>query len=228
MASPFPGMDPYLEEETHWASFQQYLIHGLNQLMVPNHNERYRTRVAERGYVLEQVLFTSVTREERREPFLEIRQRADGKLVTLVEVVSPVNKTTTSGRAAYLQKRQEAQHLRANIVEIDLVLQGSPLHDFSREKLPEWDYAVLVTRASRPDQWEIYTATLDKRLPRFRLPLAGDDRDLVIDLQTMVHKAFDQGDYSKTIPLARDPLTKLSSEQKTWIDQKLREQKLRS
>jgi hypothetical protein len=220
-------MDPFLEDEKHWNSFHSYLIHGLYQILLPSLSDRYRARVGERVYELEQVLFTSVTREERREPFIEIRQRSDGRLITLVDAVSPVNKTTTGGREAYLEKRQEVMRVRANVVEIDLVLQGTPLHDFSREKLPEWDYAVLVTRAARPEQWEIYTATIDKRLPRFRLPLAADDRDTVVDLQVAVQRAYDQGSFASTVNYLRDPLTRLSDGQKQWIAERLQEQNVR-
>ena len=107
--------------------------------------------------------------------------------MTLVDVVSPANKTTAAGREAYLEKRRESTAApSANLVEIDLVLQGQPTLDYSRDGLPDWDYAVTVTRSTQPERYEIYTATLQKRLPRFRLPLAADDRDTVLDL----HAAF--------------------------------------
>src|SRR5438270_781570 len=189
MPCPFPGMDPYLEQEKLWPTVHSLLMNTLFQVVVPGLLERYRARLQQRTYLLEQVLFTSVTREERQEPFLEIRQRSDGRLVTLVEAISPANKTSTLGRQAYLARRQEAVRTRANLVEIDLVLEGQLLHDFSRESLPAWDYSVVVTRAHRPE-YELYTATLDKRLPRFKLPLAADDRDTVIDLQQVMHRVY--------------------------------------
>ena len=228
MPSPFPGMDPYLEQEAFWPTFHQHLMNTLFQAVVPSLLERYRARVVERTYTLEQVLFTSVTREERHEPFLEIRLRSDGKLVTMIDAASPANKTTALGRQMFLDKRQEAVRAKANVVELDLVLQGQGLHDFTKENLPAWDYNVVVARTPRPDQFELYTATLEKRLPRFRLPLAGDDRDSVVDLQAVLNRAYDQAGLAPKIDYARDPATRLSDEQKLFIDQRLREQKLRT
>src|SRR5207302_1433015 len=98
--------------------------------------------------------------DRHTEEFIEIRQRGDGRLVTLLDVVSPINKTTASGRQAYLAKRLEARNCNANVVEIDLVLQGQPTLEYSRDGLPDWDYAVTVTKSNQPERHEIYTATL--------------------------------------------------------------------
>lgn len=228
MPSPLPGMDPYLEDEKLWPLFHTHLVHSLYQHLLPGLMDRYRARLAERHYVLEQALFTSIVREDHKEPYLEIRQRSDGRLVTVVDVISPANKAQGAGRTAYLNKRQESRHHNASLVEIDLVLQGQALQDYSREGLPDWDYAVTVTRSVQPDRYEIYTATVDKRLPRFRLPLASDDRDTVLDLQAAVARSYDQGDFLKQINYLRDPPTRLNDSQKKWLCDKLREQKLRS
>src|SRR5215468_7727447 len=112
---------------------------------------------------------------------------------------------TTTGRRTYLEKRQEGKSAGANLVEIDLVLQGQPTLEYSRDGLPDWDYAVTVTRATQPERHEIYSATLQKRLPRFRLPLAPDDRDTVLDLQTVFARCYDQGVFAAKIDYQRDP-----------------------
>jgi hypothetical protein len=227
MPSPFPGMDPYLEDEKVWPAFQHQLVLCLYQILLPGLVDRYRARIGQRRYVTEQALFTSVIREEHTEEFVEIRQRSDGRLVTLVDVVSPSNKTTDQGRQAYLAKRSEARAGGANLVEIDLVLQGQPTLDYSREGLPDWDYAVTVTRASHTEKHEIYSATLQKRLPRFRLPLASDDRDTVLDLYTSFTRCYDQGGFAAQIDYQRDPPVRLSDEDQQWLHETLREKKLR-
>jgi hypothetical protein len=227
MPSPFAGMDPYLEDGKLWPSFQHQMVHSLYQMLLPGLMDRYRARVCQRIYVAEQALFTSIIREEHQESLIEIRQRADGRLITIVDAAGPANKTTSEGRAAYLEKRREGQSCQCNLVEIDLVLQGAPLLDYSREGLPDWDFAVTVTRASKPDQYEIYTATLEKPLPRFRLPLAADDRDTVVDLQAAFNRAFDQGNFLEKIDYRHDPATKLDDADRAYVDQRLRRQKMR-
>jgi hypothetical protein len=220
-------MDPYLEDEALWPAFHHQLIASLYQILQPSVVDRYRARVVQRQYTTALPLFTSVLREEHREEYIEFRQRSDGRLVTLVDVVSPANKLTESGRQAYLEKRSEGKAQGANLVEIDLVLQGKPLLDYSREGLPDWDYAVTVTRAAQPDRFEIYTATLQKQLPRFRLPLAGDDRDTVVDLRTTFTRSYDQGNFAAKIDYHRDPATPLSAEDRQWLHEYLKQQKLR-
>ena len=141
------------------------------------------------------------------ESYLEIRH--GDILVTVLDIVSPGNKTTDGGRQACLKMRAEARKQGANLAEIDLVMQGQSLLDYSREGLPDWDFAVTVSRSTRPERYEIYTATLVKRLPRFRLPLATDDRDVVLDLQAAFNQCFEGGAFSQRIDYRRDPATPL-------------------
>jgi hypothetical protein len=220
-------MDPYLEDEKLWPAFHHQLVSCLYQILLPGLIDRYRARVGQRHYVTEQALFTSVIREEHVEEFIEIRQRSDGRLVTLVDLVSPTNKTTPEGRAAYLKKRTECKAGGTSLVEIDLVLQGQPMLDYSREGLPDWDYAVTVTRSTQPERYEIYTATMQKRLPRFRLPLAPDDRDTVLDLYAAFTRCYDQGNFGTKINYQRDPATRVSEENRKWLGEILKQHKLR-
>jgi len=45
MSSPFLGMDPYLEDEKRWPTFQPLVIHALYQMLLPGLMDRYRARV---------------------------------------------------------------------------------------------------------------------------------------------------------------------------------------
>jgi hypothetical protein len=220
-------MDPYLEDEALWPVFHHQLVNCLYQMLLPGLVDRYRARVGQRHYTTEQPLFTSVLREEHHEEFIEIRQRSDGRLVTLVDVVSPANKSSENGRKAYLEKRAEGKTAGASLVEIDLVLQGQPLLDYSREGLPDWDYAVTVTRSAQPDRFEIYTSTLQKRLPRFRLPLSGDDRDTVVDMHVMFGRTYEQGGFGAKIDYQREPTVPLAEEDRRWLNDLLKQQRLR-
>jgi hypothetical protein len=222
-------MDPYLENAKLWPAFQHQLLACLYQILLPGLVDRYRARVGTRAYVSEMPLFTSVIREQYAEEYIEIRNRSDGKLVTLLEVVSPANKTTPAGRQAYLDARQAAVHQRAGIVEIDLVMQGKPTLTYSRDGLPEYDYAVTVTRANSPDRYEIYTATLQKRLPKFKLPLAADDRDALLDLQAAFTRAYDLGSFANQLDYKGPPPpdVPLTDAYRSWTEELLKQMKLR-
>src|SRR4029077_4483955 len=122
-----------------------------------------------------------------------------------------------TGRAAYLDKRREARTQNASIVEIDLVIQGQPLLDYSRDGLPDWDYAVTVTRCTQPERYEIYTSTLQKRLPRFKLPLAVDDRDTVVDLQAAFARCYDQGGFAGQIDYQQPAPALSEDDDRRWV-----------
>ncbi len=220
-------MDPFLEDEKLWPSFHHHFIAHLYQILLPNLIDRYRARVGQRSYATEMALFTSIIRDEHQEEFIEIRQRNDHRLVTLVDVVSPGNKLSPQGRAAYLERRRDARAHNSSIVEIDLVLQCEPMLEYSREGLPDWDYAITVTRSAQPDRFEIYTSTLQKRLPRFKLPLAMDDRDTVVDLQTAFARSYDQTGYATIIDYQKDPPPVQDAEDRRWLNDLLVQMKVR-
>lgn len=225
MGSPFPGMDPYLEAEEHWPAFHRQIVNCLYQLLLPGLVDRYRARVGERSYVAEQALFTSVTRVEHTEPFIDVRPRGENRPVTRVEFVSPANRTTAQGRDAYLTQRDEALGTGLNLVEIDLVLQGRPPVEHPPDGSADWDYSINLARDGqllRHEGW-----ALEKRLPRFRLPLARDDRDTLVDLQSAFARAYDQGGFASKIDYGRDPVTALGEDWRRWLDDLLRGRKVR-
>jgi hypothetical protein len=209
MNNPFPGMNPYLEDAALWLNLHHWLVRTAYQCLLPRLDDRYKARIGHRQY--------SIDGTNYDEEFIEICQRADDKLVTLLDFVSPPNRTTEAGRHAYLACRRLARESGANLVDIDLVAQGQPMLDYSREGLPDWRYAVTVWRFSKPDRFEIYTATLQKRLPRFRMPLAAHERDTVIDLQAAFTRSFEQGAFASRIDYGRDPPGPLNEEERRWL-----------
>ena len=95
--------------------------------------------------------------------------------------------------------------------------------------MPDYDFAVTVTRATAPDRYEIYTSTMQKRLPKFKVPLAADDRDALLDLQTAFNRAYDLGNFGALIDYKGSPPpdVALSCANAEFLDQSLKAQKLR-
>lgn len=218
MPGPLPGMDPFLEASTIWPAYQHALCVSLYQLMQPGIADRYRVKVVSRQYTTEIVLFTSIAREPQNETYVEIRGRTDDKLITVINLLSPMNKTTAAGKAAYLATRDAAVAAKAGTVELDLLTQGTPPLEFDRTGLPPCQYTVTVTRPLTPDRFEVYAATLRTRLPKFKMPLATDDRDTVVDLQAAVFRAYDVADAAKHINYAIVPKeVSLSDDDRKWL-----------
>lgn len=203
MRSPFLGMDPYLEDGELWPQFRNWLSVNLAQSLMVGAGPRYTVGTGRRLY--------RDYPAEHGERYLHVREKPGGRLVTLLDLVSPAAKQTDAGREAFLATRQEAIGVGASVVEIDLVLGGRPTLEYSRDGLPAWDYSVTVSRATHPERYEIYTSSLSKRLPRFKVPLVADDQDTVIDLQTAFERAYDDCEVSGLIDYRRGP-------EATWSD----------
>lgn len=221
MPSPFPGMDPYLEEARLWPQFQQGFLTQLAEFIRRKVRSEYSLRLDEYNYTHTLVLFTSVVQEEHREKFLEIRAR-NGRTVTRIELLGIGIRTLSTGRQHYLRLRQATIKQGANLVEIDLLLQGQCPLPIDRSNLPAFDYLVSVVRSRRPDCCEIYTFTMDRRLPKVRIPLLPDDNDLIVDMQEIFDRTYErvlaqQLDYRKPPPVL------LSDQNARLVEQILRD-----
>ena len=58
-------------------------------------------------------------------------------------------------------------------------------------------------------------------------PLASDDRDMVVDLHTAFTRSYDQGGFSTKIDYQRDPAVALNDEDRAWLDDLLKQHKVR-
>ena len=79
-----------------------------------------------------------------RVPFLEVRDRVGGELITVLELLSPSNKRTGADRDQYLAKRGKLLNSGTHLVELDLLRGGRPLPALHR---PDCLYSIMVSRA---------------------------------------------------------------------------------
>ncbi len=145
---------------------------------------------------LDEPVVFDVAEDEIREPYIEIIEPAAGnRLITAIEVLSPDNKFGT-GRRKYLRKRREQRRGRANLVEIDILRAGKPTFHIDMDELAKkgaWRYLVAVTR--QPRRRELFPIALEKRMPRFGVPLTTSDHDVPLDLQAAFTRVCQEGPY---------------------------------
>ena len=106
------------------------------------------------------------------ERWIEIRT-AEGRLVTVIELLSPANKDT--GRERYKLKQSDYLRSTANLVEIDLLRSGRftlPVAEREVRKPAGTCYFIGVSRASRPGTREVYCCPLRERLACHSPPAA--------------------------------------------------------
>jgi hypothetical protein len=218
MPSPFPGMNPYLEQEDAWHDFHQRFPHVagsiLNQQLAPNYIVKADETVFihELAYGERQLLGRAVDVE--RHAFLEIRDRASRQIITVIELLSPTNKSAGPDRELYLSKRRQILRSPAHLVEIDL-LRGWG------ERMPHVQvpgdnfYAIFVSRAElRPDA-EVWPIRLREPLPDLPIPLRAPDADITLPLQQVLHRLYDETGYAKYI-YSGQPSPALSPADDAW------------
>lgn len=168
--------------------------------------------------------------------FVEIRDSQRGhKLVTLIEIVSPSNKLPGPDRRAYESKQMEILSSDANLIEIDLLRGGQRLLPYPELEAAVYDlapdYLVLLNRSAlREGYWmdfSLYPTDLREPLPCILVPLAGDDPDVLLDLQVAFNRTYAGGPYRRMVDYTADADPPLDAEDAAWADQLLRAAGLR-
>jgi hypothetical protein len=148
-------------------------------------------------------------------PFLEVRDRLGRELVTVIELLSPSNKRAGDDREQYLAKRRELLRSAAHLVEIDLLRGWTPM---PQERRPECDYSVMVSRAEKRRAADFWPIRLRDRLPVVPIPLRPPDAAAPVDLQEVLHRAYDGPGYEHFI-YSGEPEPRLSEKDAAWAHQ---------
>lgn len=251
MPSPFPGMNPYLEQHDVWHDFHESFMPRVRDLISAQVDPRYIVKIDEHVFIhelsAEQRRFlgradVSVGRgasrtgagyrtatavldppaegyvpaiDIERLAFVEIRDRRNRQLVTLIELLSPANKRSGGDRDQYLAKRQEVLCSTAHLVEIDLLRGGErpPL-----EALPPCDYCVMVSRSPQRPRVGLWPLQLRDRLPVIPIPLREPDPDAQLDLQNVLDDIYDKARY-ETYVYDGSPDPPLNAADESWARQ---------
>lgn len=251
MPSPFPGMNPFLEQPYAWEDFHLRFITHLGDFLDTQVGTNYFVKVESRLY-LRQVTEDSSSyiakadigisegrpghtaptatglleaplelqlllpaEEIERQSFLEICDRSDRRLVTVLELLSPTNKTPGPDHHQYLAKRRTLLRQGTNLVEIDLLRDGRRPHP---PDLPPSDYYVLVCRSRHLPRVSVWPLRLRDRLPVVPVPLADPDPDVSFDLQAMLHHVYDRAGFAKYI-YDDTPEPPLTPQDAAWAQQ---------
>jgi hypothetical protein len=246
--SPFPGMDPYLEDPAEWSTVHTLLISAIGEQLVQQVRPHYSVKIEQRVYILtpdeqrdyaivpdvvmiqRQALAATMSRAagitqptlveplvniEIRERYIEILDRRRRRVVTTLELLSPFNKRPgTSGREAFLQKRQAVFSSDVHWIEIDLLRGG----ERPAEVAGLSHYYALLKRGSIPRPYEVWYIDLHERLPVIAVPLTAPQEDVPLDLQAAFTTVYQRADYATEIDYDVEvPSPRLSSEEIAWV-----------
>ena len=189
MPSPFPGMNPYIERASVWHDFHKSWIPLVAALIGAQVLPRCFVRITEKMYFHGPLPAV----DAEGQSFLEIRDRDNHELVTVVELLSPSNKYAGPDREQYLAKALQLQRSWVHFVEIDL-LRGGPRMPWL--DMPECDYCVVVSRVERRPKAGFWPIRLRERLPEIPIPLRRGDADARVDLQHVLDRIYDAAGYA--------------------------------
>ena len=150
---------------------------------------------------------------------VEVRDVAERRLVTAIEIFSPANKFAP-GYAEYLARREALLQTHTHLLEIDLLRRGERIA--LRRPLPPAPYYVFLSRFQRRPLTAVWALPLRERLKVVPVPLLPPDPDVALDLQAAVDACFALVGYERLIDYAAAPLPALEPEDTDWAAERLR------
>lgn len=195
MPSPFPGMNPYLEQDDAWHDFHQSFMPAVRDVLSAQVDPNYFVKIEAalidapfEGYL--------PAVDVERLSYLEVRARRNRQLVAVIELLSPSNKKPGADHDQYVSKRNVLLASMAHFVEIDLLRCGERM---PVENLGPYDYCVMVSRYEQRPQVDLWPLGLRDRLPVIPIPLRSPDPDARLDVQQVLHDVYDAAHYGSYI-----------------------------
>ena len=152
--------------------------------------------------------------DEVSENFLEIHEVKTGKLVTIVELLSPVNKLHKQGREEYERKRGYVFHSWTSLVEIDLLRAGEPMPVIGAQV--KSDYRLLMSRGTHRPRAVLIAFMLRQPIPAFTLPLLPGDAEPEVALNSILHDLYRRARFDLRLDYSQPPVPALSEADGVW------------
>jgi len=147
-------------------------------------------------------------------PFLKIVDVRGRRVVTVIEMLSPANKSSGRDGDAYLAKRQEYFRSGTNLVEIDLLRSGRrPPVDSPRQPA---SYYIIVSLAADYPRAGIWSLGIREPLPTIPVPLGAGIEPVKLVLQPCLDRAYDEARFDEDIDYRQPPSPALVEPDATW------------
>lgn len=155
-------------------------------------------------------------KEEVSENYLEIHEVSTGKLVTIIELLSPANKLHTQGREDYEEKRDIIFINRTNLVELDLLRAGEPMAVVGPDV--ESDYRILVSRGAERPRARLFAFNLRQPIPDFSVPLLPGDDEPILKLGDVLHDLYQRARFDLRLDYTQPAVPPLNEEDAEWAE----------
>lgn len=248
MPSPFPGMNPYLEQDDVWQDFHQRFATFAAGIIGAQVGAEYIVRIEEHLYIHE-LPDESGRLLGRADVGVSVRSGGDtgggaGTLIAPAEVRLPA---VDVERDAYIEIRGRAGRQLVTVVELlspsnkrrgadreqylskraQLLSSGTHLVEIDLLRggprlpptdMPDCDYYALVSRAEERPRAGFWPIRLRDRLPEIPVPLRSPDADARLNLEDLLHRIYDDARYANYL-YEGEPQPPLSPSDATWARQ---------
>ena len=157
--------------------------------------------------------------DRKGQPFLLIQTTRGRRVVTVVELLSPWNKSPGDGVQQYRQKRIQYCQSLVSMVEVDLLRGGQRLP--TGQALQPGDYYAFVSQPRSRPGVDVYAWTLRETLPTLPIPLSDGDSVVPLDLQAVFNETYDRAGYRNTLDYDEPIMPPLRADDATWVAERL-------
>ncbi|EKU97310.1 hypothetical protein Lepto7375DRAFT_6490 [Leptolyngbya sp. PCC 7375] len=246
MPSPFPGMDPYLENPEIWPEVHSRLIVAIADSLAPSLHPKYYAAIEKRTYldtpedsILVGIPDVSVSTHP---PELKTANRTattlpQAEIVTLplpeevteryLEIRDTQTSTVITAIEILSPKNKRSGEGRTAYLRKRQQVLSTQTHlveiDLLRGQAPmplgtqtKTDYRILVSRSSTRPKAELYSFDLQTPIPTFCLPLKTGELEPEINLKTILDDIHDRAGYSFRINYQQPPKPALGKENQQW------------
>jgi hypothetical protein len=154
--------------------------------------------------------------ERRRQKFIKIEDLATGRVLTVLELISPANKQAGKDRDAFLAKRNECLASSVSLVEIDLLRGGRRLPLGKRTDKLDGFYA-MVCRSWEYPQAGIWSFGLRDPLPEIPIPLTPEVAEPILALRPCMDRAYDGARYGMKLRYQAPLTPRLRGPDVVWV-----------
>ncbi len=152
---------------------------------------------------------------EIKHRYLKVRRDKDNEVITLIELLSPVNKLDKRGREKYLTKRLKILSHWTSLVEIDLLRAGEPMPMYTNQRS---DYRILIRQGWRGSRADLYLFNIPDPIPDFPIPLQKGDEMPLVSLNQILHDLYEVIGYGYRLNYKEKPPTPpVSAEMSAWL-----------
>ena len=247
MPSPFPGMNPFLEQDDEWSDFHFRLIYCIAEAIASQVVPRYRVMFEQYLYLQE-----APGGPHRAGPKSDVGVRiatgraAPGVSIAVLEAPARIHLPWPEvEQQVFLEIRDGSSRELVTVLEVlSPSNKGRHREQYLRKReqvlvstahlveldllrggeplpapdRPECDYSVVVSRAEQRPEAECWPIWLREPLPVVPVPLRAPDRDATLDLQCLLHRIYDSGGFAQNIYEA-PPRPPLRPDDELWARQ---------